>query len=280
MALALWPCGRLFAAEAACRRALNIRVVGFPVAYKICSLGILFGIRGEISTSQRLLLSTLKLYKVARNVRSEGSTSMHICQNHIWLGQPAEALAFAEAAWKLAQSEQRERDLVRAARIRGIAELHLGDLIAAEHSLQHALNRARSVGFIQEELPILTALAELDRQRKRYDAARELLEQTWAPAERGPYPLCQADACNVLAQLERSLGHRSSAIEAAMAAYRFAWCDGPPYAYHYGLINARRHLSELGVLEPQLAPFDESKFPPMPDVDLNLRDEFDGEVAE
>ena len=91
-------------------------------------------------------------------------------------------------------------------------------------------------------------------------------EQIWEPAERGPYPLCQADACNVLAQLERSLGHRDSAIEAAMAAYRFAWCDGPPYAYHYGLINARRHLSELGVLEPQLAPFDESKFPPMPDV--------------
>jgi hypothetical protein len=61
---------------------------------------------------------------------------------------------------------------------------------------------------------------------------------------------------------------------AATAAYRLAWCDGPPYAYHYGLINARRHLHELGTPEPQLPPFDETKFPPMPDVELNPEDEF------
>jgi len=63
-------------------------------------------------------------------------------------------------------------------------------------------------------------------------------------------------------------------IAAATKAYTLAWCDGPPYAYHYGLTNARKHLQELGAPEPQLPPFDESKFEPMPDVELNPKDEF------
>jgi hypothetical protein len=88
------------------------------------------------------------------------------------------------------------------------------------------------------------------------------------------YPLLQADGRNVLAQLECDLGHRDAAIEAATAAYRLAWCDGPPYAYHSGLTIARQHLKELGAPEPQLAPFDERKFSPMPDVELNPKDDF------
>ena len=44
--------------------------------------------------------------------------------------------------------------------------------------------------------------------------------------------------------------------------------------YHYGFTNARKHLQELGAGEPQLPPFDESKFEPMPDVELNPKDEF------
>ena len=63
-------------------------------------------------------------------------------------------------------------------------------------------------------------------------------------------------------------------IAAATKAYTLAWCDGPPYAYHYGPTNARKHLQELGAPEPQLPPFDESKFEPMPDVELNPKDKF------
>ena len=93
-------------------------------------------------------------------------------------------------------------------------------------------------------------MAELNRRRKEHDAARELLDHVWPLAERGPYPLLHADVCNILAQLERDL------------------------AYHYGLTNAKKHLQELGAPEPQLPPFDESRFPPMPDVELNPDDEF------
>jgi hypothetical protein len=51
-------------------------------------------------------------------------------------------------------------------------------------------------------------------------------------------------------------------------AYRLAWCDGPPFAYHWGLQKAKAHLAALGMPEPTLPPFDESKYEPMPEVEI------------
>jgi tetratricopeptide (TPR) repeat protein len=150
----------------------------------------------------------------------------------------------------------------------------MGDLEIAAERLAAVLNRVRAIDLVEEELPALTALAEVHRQRKEYDTARDLLDHVWVPAESGPYPLWHADACNVLAQLERDLGHQDAAAKAATEAYRLAWCDGPPYAYAHGLARARRHLQEMGIPEPQLPPFDSTKFPPLPDVELNPYDEF------
>jgi tetratricopeptide (TPR) repeat protein len=209
-----------------------------------------------------------------RDRHSEGLYSAYLCQRHLWLWQPGEALPLAQRAWELAYVDRVEVDFIRAAQMQGKASLGLGNLATAEERLQHALTRARTVSYVEQELPALTALAELHRQRKEYSAARERLDDVWAPAERGPYVLWHADALNVLAQLERDLGHGDAAVAAATQAYRLAWCDGPPYAYHYGLTNARKLLQELGAPEPQLPPFDAAKFPPMPDVELNPRDEF------
>ncbi|HVG28845.1 MAG TPA: hypothetical protein VM864_03910 [Pyrinomonadaceae bacterium] len=83
-----------------------------------------------------------------------------------------------------------------------------------------------------------------------------------------------ADACNVLAQIERDAGERVKAVEAAGRAYRLAWCDGPPFAYHWGLEKARALLKELGAGEPEMPAFDESKFEPMPEVEIDPADEF------
>jgi hypothetical protein len=47
-----------------------------------------------------------------------------------------------------------------------------------------------------------------------------------------------------------------------------SWCDGPPYAYHWGLEAAKAMLKELVASEPTLPPFDASKYPPMPEVDI------------
>jgi hypothetical protein len=65
------------------------------------------------------------------------------------------------------------------------------------------------------------------------DIAREVLDQVWVSAERGLYPLIHADALNVLAQLERDQGRREAAVAAATEAFKQAWCDEPPYAYHF-----------------------------------------------
>jgi hypothetical protein len=62
-------------------------------------------------------------------------------------------------------------------------------------------------------------------------------------------------------------GHSPAAIAAATAAYRLAWCDGPPFAYDYGLRTARAHLSALGAPEPKMPPYDASKHEPIEEID-------------
>lgn len=129
------------------------------------------------------------------------------------------------------------------------------------------------MNFVEEELPTLTGLAELRRRHGDPKAARELLDHVWELAERGPYPMPHADALNVLAQIECDAGNRGAAIAAATKAHRLAWCDGPPYAYHWGLEAAKKHLAALGAPEPtDLPPFDESKFEPMPQIEIDPQD--------
>ena len=99
----------------------------------------------------------------------------------------------------------------------------------------------------------------------------------WEPCERGPFKLFHADAFNVLAQIECDAGNQEAAVKAAMEAYRLAWCDGPPFAYHWGLQKAKAHLAALGVSEPILPPFDESKYEPMPEVEIEPLDEDEDE---
>ena len=87
-------------------------------------------------------------------------------------------------------------------------------------------------------------------------------------------PTTHADALNVLVQIERDAGKTDKAVEAATKAYQLSWCDGPPYAYHWGLIKAQKHLEELKAPLPDMPPFDESKYEPMPEVEIDPEDEF------
>ena len=132
------------------------------------------------------------------NTARRSRNRIRICpQIHLWIGQPSEALPLAQKAWDLAQVERYERNIIRAILLNGEAALGLGALVTAEERLHHALNRARAVNFVDGELPELTALADLQRQHQQCPSARELLEQVWAPATRGPYHLLHADALNV-----------------------------------------------------------------------------------
>jgi len=269
--------GVLCESESAARRALAItreRASRFQEAVSLQMIGLTLAARGLAHESESALQRSLRLFRAQHMNQCEGVINSFLAQSVLWFGDYAAALWFVGRAWELAHVRSLERDFIRAARVQGEAFLGLNDFGSADERLHHALIRARMVNLVDDELPALVALAELRRRQGDKKAARELLNDVWELAERGPYPLIHADAFNVLAQIERDDGNTAAAIEAATKAYKLAWCDGPPFAYHWGLEKAKQHLKELGAPEPEMPPFDESKFEPMPEVEINPHDEF------
>ncbi|MGI9502957.1 MAG: hypothetical protein ACR2RE_07885 [Geminicoccaceae bacterium] len=203
-----------------------------------------------------------------------GVASVYIAELSLWQGNITAAGRWADRAWQLAEFHRFKRDFIRAALLQGQAALRRGDRELAEERLHHALTRTRAVNVVELELPSLIAIAELEFARGKPKTARERLDEVWEPAEEGPYPLQQADAYNVLADICLTEDDKPGAVEAATKAYRAAWCDGPPWAYHWGLEKARAHPQALGAPEPDMPLFDESKFEPLPEVEINRRDEY------
>ena len=269
--------GALCDSESAARRALVIsreQNNRFQEAVSLRWLGLTLAAHGLATESESALQRSVRLFEAQSKSQGEGTTNADLAQRALWLGKFADALSFANSAWELAHVRSLERDFIRAARAQGEAALGLSDFTTADERLHHALTRARMVNLVEEELPALVALAELRQQQGELKAARELLDDVWEVAERGPYPLIHADADNVLAQIERDEGNQAEAVKAATDAYKLAWCDGSPFAYHWGLEKARRQLRELGAEEPLMQPFDESSFEPMPEVEIDPEDEF------
>jgi tetratricopeptide (TPR) repeat protein len=269
--------GMLREAEVVVRQALiNARKHGnrFYELISLYRVGVMLTARGIVSESDTALGRSLRICVTASDRQAEGLIKAYLAQRASLMGDFVASLSFAGRAWELAHIRSGERDFIRAARLQGEAAIGLGDFATADERLHYALTRARMVSFVEEELPTLVALAELRRRQGELGAAWELLEEVWEAAERGPYPLIHADACCVLAEVERDEGNVEKAVEAAGRAYRLAWCDGPPFAYHWGLERARKLLKELGAGELVLLAFDESKFEPMPEVEIDPADEF------
>ena len=272
--------GALRESEAVARRALLItreRNDRFMEAVNLYWLGLTLAARGLADESRSTLQRALRLLRAQSNSQGEGAGNYFLAQTALWLGEYTGALSFANSAWELAHVQGHESDFIRAARAQGEAALGSGDLATADERLHHALTRARKVNYVEEELPALVALAELRRRQGDLKAARELLGDVWEAAERGPYPLFHADACNVLTQVERDEGNEAEVTKAALKAYQLAWCDGPPFAYYWGLERARGHLRELETDEPEMPAFDEDKFAPLPTIDF---DEIEEQVKE
>ncbi|MDQ1590549.1 MAG: hypothetical protein QOG71_1176 [Pyrinomonadaceae bacterium] len=271
--------GALFESETAARRSLII-TRAHPKrrleSNNLSWLGLALAARG------RKQESAVALERSLRAALKSGAYKPydHQAMRALWIGEFEAAKDLASKALSYSQSERYERGEIRASRLHGEAVLNLSVLATADEQLHHALTRARMVNLVEEELPALVALAELRRRQGNEKAARELLDDVWEAAERGPYPLFHADARNVLAQIERDAGNEAAAVEAAERAYRLAWCDGPPFAYHWGLEKARRHLRELGAPEPLMPVFDASKFEPMPEVEIDPEDDFHVEESE
>jgi tetratricopeptide (TPR) repeat protein len=269
--------GGLRESEETARRALAIareQNRRFDERTSLYYLGLALAARGEAEESGTVLRRSLRIVIAEKHIQGEGLTNASLAQRAILFGLYADGLEFADQAWKFADVDKLGRDFTRAARMQGEAALGLDDFDTAGERLHYSLIRSRAVNFVEEEIQTLTALAELRRRQGDEKAAREFLEDVWEFAERGPYPLFHADALNVLVQIERDAGNTEKAVEAATKAYQLAWCDGPPYAYHWGLEKAQKHLEELGEPLPDMPPFDESKFEPMPEVEIDPDDEF------
>jgi tetratricopeptide (TPR) repeat protein len=281
---ACYSAGQLRLAESAARGALvSARKIGDRVreCWTLIRMHISLRTTGDHRSCEIALRRAALLSKAANSEEDqlymEGKYGALMAWLALLQGDVAAARIHADTAWDRAFGLRLEQDFVHAARLQGAVALAQGgreDLERAKERLTHALTRARAINLIQEELPTLTTLAELHRRVKAYDEARDLLRQVMTPSESGPYPLVHALARNVLALLERDLGRRESAVEAAEAAYQLAWCDGPPFSDDHELGKARLTLQGLGVAEPRLRPYDSSHFEPMPDEELNLRDEF------
>lgn len=103
-------------------------------------------------------------------------------------------------------------------------------------------------------VPVETAAtAFLLTQVGRPDDAVAVIDDTIAtlsarhPARRPHYRLAQA---------LMALGRLDEARTQALEAYRQAWADGPPYAFHWRLRDARQLLEELELDEPELPTVD------------------------
>lgn len=147
-------------------------------------------------------------------------------------------------------------DFLRARRLCGVAALLRGgpgDLEAAADDLTHVAGEAARIGEVVEEIPALLALAELDLRRGRQAAAANGLGEVRRRLAGSGYRLFKADFQILLCHREHAAGRLPAAVEAAARAYELAWCDGPPFVYHWGLTAARRKLSALGATAPGAA---------------------------
>lgn len=220
--------------------------------------GIVFAARGdkkEFDTHIKDATGSLKAWQFELD---DGFIEWVLAQGNIWFKQYDAAFTSLNTS-ELIKNHDADLNFIWATRLKGEAALGLNDFATSEEQLRRALAWARGRNLTEEELPALVALAELQLRQGNVNAAREFLDDVWDAAEQGPYTLIHADACNALAQIERESGNVAAAVEAASRAYELAWCDGPPFAYHWGVITAQKHLQELGAPEPQLPPFDEAR---------------------
>lgn len=247
--------GNLHVAEQSVRRLLAQEPDnGRREAHSLQLLGEVLVCRG-VRSAEQTLLRAARLFARTEDAAGAARNAASRAQLALWLGNTEGAQSLAEEAWEAA-ARAGEAEAIRAARLQGASALALNRPVPAGDRFHHALQRARSACVVEEELAALIGLADLCRAKTEYHDALTHLEQVWDFAERGPYRTLHADALLVLARIEEEMGHNEAATAAARRAYTLAWCDGPPYAYHWGLWAARQRLLAVDAQEPGLPPFD------------------------
>jgi len=270
--IALRISGYIYRAEVAAKSAFAISLSLNDIFNKAVSLdllGLTLALRGIHDIADISFQQSLQIWMDFMHKQGEGVTIASQAEQALWKNNPVAAKQLAERAWVLAGVNRGEVDLIKAARLQGTAALQKMDLNIADERLHHALLRARRVQLIQEEMPILVSLAHLHLLKRELSKVREWLDEFWELTQGRQYPIFQADALIVLAQIEHEESNTNAAIQAVTEAYCKAWCDGPPFAYHLGLQKSRKLFKAFGATEPELLPFDQSKYEPMPEIKIN-----------
>ena len=255
-------------------------------AVVLSQLGRTASVIGDKYLSRVALERSKKIYLLLKNSNKmhlgvdlkdrniDGNTLIYLGELALWEGSLSTAERFADQSVKLAENIKYSRVYAQALLLKTNVLLSKGNIRLAETLLPAAVSRARSLYAFELSIYAQITSARLSLKCNRMRDAKSGLEEMWDDARHGTYPLYQADAYNVLADICRAEGDKDDAIDAAAKAYRAAWCDGPPWAYHWGLQKAKTHLQALGVSEPDMSPFDESKFEPMPEVEINPKEEY------
>jgi tetratricopeptide (TPR) repeat protein len=147
-----------------------------------------------------------------------------------------------------ARENRSRQDLRRAYQLRGDLQMQHNQWSLAAESFQEALRMARESQRtdLESEARLCLAKFHLGQLPDPREAANRLSQSKKCP------PL-------YLAQLWLAIGDVEEAEKYALAAYRLAWADGEPYAYHYYLNEARSLLNQLGKTIPMLPPYDPAK---------------------
>ena len=286
-AKALRQIGRFRESEEIARKGLKIirqRQDFLREAVNLYWLGMGLAHRGDSENSECALQRSLRIFKAKFAQQAEGVVNAFLAQRALWLGDPYEALNFANKAFDIGKNLENDdhhadlhgavKILTAALRMKGEALVLQGNFVEGEKNLQSALRRAREIEFVEEELPALRALALKALNIKELNVAREYLRQTWHLAERGQFLLYNADSYNIFARVELADGRLNKALEAAQKASQLSICDGLPFAYQRGLEDSQALLNQLDADIPKIPMCEETKFNKMFEIELNPDDEF------
>jgi tetratricopeptide (TPR) repeat protein len=254
--------GKLREAELIAKQTLKInkdKHSRYREAATLRYLGVSLAARGIESESSQALWKSIDIFSALQQDEPEGLSQAYLAQKYYWMGDYERCMTTANRSWRLIQKQKVKRDFIRAARLQGFAYLGFGNLEEANLKLSYSLEHARAVNFIHEEIFSLLGLAKIYIQLSNMSEALEKLDEIWEIGYRGPYPIFLSDAHNILVDIHTRSGNIVAAKEAAISAYKYSWCDGPPYAYHWGLETAKQHLDKLGTVYPEMPQFDPSK---------------------
>jgi len=170
----------------------------------------------------------------------------------IWEEHPELGLTLSQQACSIAAAMGRKRDYIHALICQSSALCGLGRISEAETPAVEALEVSRELRYGSGEVRALVAMAALIWQQRETAPAKNWATQALHLAQSGGYRLELVDTYNLLAEIEDFSRNLTAAAVSSAKAYELAWCDGPPFAYRWGLARAKKHLLALKIPVPDL----------------------------